>query len=317
MGVVGREAFEASVARVVAQVRDPKIGLHGPGTMSWRISREPVVFLGGGAAALLQLAHPFVGYAVAEHSRTQSDPVGRFQRTFEYVYAIVFGDLEHALQASRRVRMMHERISGVIGHDGGAYVAGQPYAANDEDALLWVHATLIHTAVQVYERAVAPLDRRDKERYWDESKRFAGLFGLAPDRLPRRWTDFESYFHDTVASDAIVVMPPAAELCRFLFRPKNAGARPFTHWYRAMTASLLPTKVREQYGLPHGAAERALTASSLRAARLGVPLLPRRAREVPAYVEARHRLAGRPRSDRFGRALEEAVLKAIRPAPAR
>jgi hypothetical protein len=46
-------------------------------------------------------------------------------------------------------------------------------------------------------------------------------------------------------------------------------------------------------------------------------VLPRRAREVPAYVEARHRLAGNPQPDRFGRALESAVLRAIRPAPVR
>lgn len=317
MGVVDREAFEASVAEVVAQVRDPKVGLHGPGTISWRISREPAVFLGGGAAALLQLAHPFVGYAVAEHSKTQSDPVGRFQRTFEYVYAIVFGDLERALQASRRVRVVHEHIHGVLGEDVGRYRAGEPYAANDEDALRWVHATLIHTAVRVYERTVAPLEPRDKDRYWQESKRFAGLFGLASDRLPRCWDDFEAYFRETVASDAIAVAPPAAELARFLFRPKHAGAVPFTRWYRATTAMLLPRKLRDQYALPFGPAERALVGASLRVARAGIPLLPRRAREVPAYVEARHRLAGAPRPDRVGRALEDVVLRAIRPAPVR
>lgn len=317
MGVVGREAFEASVADVVAAVRDPKLGLHGPGTISWRISREPIVFLGGGAAALLQLAHPFVAYAVAEHSKTQTDPVGRFQRTFEYVYAIVFGDLEHALRASRRVRMMHERIVGTLGEDAGRFRAGDAYAANDEDSLLWVHATLTHTAVRVYERAVSPLDPRDKERYWQESKRFAGLFGLRADRIPSTWVEFEDYFRETVASDAIAVTRPAFDIARFLFRPKNAGAIPFTRWYRAMTAGLLPRKLRREYALPYGPAERALLATSLRAVRLGAPVLPRRAREVPAYVEARHRLAGNPQPDRFGRALESAVLRAIRPAPVR
>ena len=317
MGIVSREAFDASVAEVVAAVRDPKIGLHGPGTMSWRISREPIVFLGGGAAALLQLAHPFVAYAVAEHSKTQSDPVGRFQRTFEHVYAIVFGDLEHAVRSASRVRFVHERIAGTIGEDVGRFRVGDPYAANDEDSLLWVHATLTHTAVHVYERAVKPLEARDKERYWQESKRFAGLFGLRVDRVPSTWRDFEDYFQKTIASDTIAVTRPASEIARFLFRPKNTSAIPFTRWYRAMTAGLLPKKLRDQYALPYGPIERTLLATSLRAMRLGAPMLPRRAREVPAYVEARHRLAGDPHPDRLGRAFEGAVLRAIRPAPVR
>ncbi|MBX3252036.1 MAG: DUF2236 domain-containing protein [Myxococcales bacterium] len=314
MGVVGREQYEACVAWAKSEARGPKVGLHGPGTVTWRVSREPAVFLGGGAAALLQLAHPFVAYGVAEHSRTQTDPVGRFQRTFENVYAIVFGDLEGAVKASRRVRAIHERITGVLAEDAGRWRAGDRYAANDEDALLWVHATLIRTAVEVYERSIGRLSTTEKDRYWNESKRFAALFGLVPGRLPARYSDFVEYFEDTVRSDMIAVTQPAATLAAFLFTPRRPALGPFNHWYRAMTAGLLPETLRRQYRLRFGPVERAAFEASLRAARAGAPMLPRRAREMPAYVEARRRIAGRAQSDRVGRALEGVILRAVRPA---
>ena len=36
--------------------------------MMWRVNRESVLLLGGRAALLLQLAHPLVAAAVADHS---------------------------------------------------------------------------------------------------------------------------------------------------------------------------------------------------------------------------------------------------------
>jgi uncharacterized protein (DUF2236 family) len=117
--IVGRQDFERAIARVREGVKDPAAGLYGPGTMTWRISRESVVFLGAGRAALLQLAHPYVAHAIAQHSETKRDPVGRFNRTFSNVYGMVFGDLDTAVAAARRVRGVHDRIQGPIDEDVG------------------------------------------------------------------------------------------------------------------------------------------------------------------------------------------------------
>ena len=38
--------------------------------------------LGAGRALLLQLAHPYVAAAIAEHSRALADPIGRFHRSY-------------------------------------------------------------------------------------------------------------------------------------------------------------------------------------------------------------------------------------------
>src|SRR5512145_2531502 len=148
---VTRADLEAKIDQVRAAVRDPRAGLYGPGSVSWKVNREGAVMLGGGRAALLQLAHPYVAHAVDQHSATRTDPLGRFQRTFDNVFAMVFGDWDTAVKCSRRVHAIHSRISGEISEDVGAFRKGAHYDANDESALMWVHATLLAGALEAYE----------------------------------------------------------------------------------------------------------------------------------------------------------------------
>src|SRR5687768_13655615 len=114
MAVVTREEHEASLAALAREVSDPHHGILGPRSVAWKLGGDLAVFLGGGRAALLQLAHPMVAYAVDHHSRTRADVVGRFQRTFRNVFAMVFGDLDAAFIAARRVHAIHSTIHGTI-----------------------------------------------------------------------------------------------------------------------------------------------------------------------------------------------------------
>jgi uncharacterized protein (DUF2236 family) len=50
------------------------LGLTGPGSVTWRVSRERVVPPGGLSALLLRLAHPLVAAGVAEHSSFKMIP---------------------------------------------------------------------------------------------------------------------------------------------------------------------------------------------------------------------------------------------------
>src|SRR3989440_9384676 len=51
-----------------------EVGLFGPGSLTWRVNREGVLLLGGGAALVLQVAHPLVAAGVEEHSNYREDP---------------------------------------------------------------------------------------------------------------------------------------------------------------------------------------------------------------------------------------------------
>ena len=112
MGTVSESAFANLVEEVSASCGGAELGLFGPTSVSWRVARESVIFVGGGRAALLQLAHPYVAHAVDQHSATRSDPIGRFNRTFTSVFAMIFGDLEHAVSAAYRVRAIHDSVNG-------------------------------------------------------------------------------------------------------------------------------------------------------------------------------------------------------------
>lgn len=298
---VTRSDLERCIERVKGSVTDPRAGLYGPGTMSWHIGREGVVFLAGGAASLLQLAHPFVAYGVDEHSATREDTFGRFLRTFENVYAMIFGPLDRAIAASRRVHTVHERVTGVIGEAAGPWSAGSRYEANDEGALFWVQATLIMNAIRSYELVVAPLSLAEKDAYLRESRRFALLFGLDESHVPPDFTAFERYYEDMISSGTIVVTRPAREMARFLLTPPHPALGPVWKWFTVMTAALLPEPVRKGFSLPHGPIEAKAVRASIAALRRTYPHLPEHVRHVPAYTEAERRLSlppGDPRASR-------------------
>src|SRR6202161_829727 len=84
----------------------PAEGIFGPASISWRINRESALFLAAGRAALLQLAHPWVANAIAQHSRTLDDPIGRFHHTFRVMFTMSFGSLEQAFDAARRLHRL-------------------------------------------------------------------------------------------------------------------------------------------------------------------------------------------------------------------
>lgn len=288
--VVSRSDLERSLERVRAAVGDPKAGIHGPGSLSWELAKEGALFLGGGRAALLQLAHPFVAYAVRDHSHTKADPRRRFIRTFENVWAMTFGDLDQAFRAARRVHQVHSRITGVIGEEIGSYREGTVYQANQADALLWVYATLAGTTVQVYELVVGRLGREEKERYYQETKLFAYLFGIPDSIIPADWPGFTHYMETMLASTRIAVAPPAVEVARFVLQSPHPLLIPVAGWYKVVTAGLLPNRLGRQFGLRFGPADRVLFQTSIRLLHTLLRALPGRLRYLPAYVAAQRRL---------------------------
>lgn len=284
--------LEARLARLRASVADPRAGLFGPGSHVWAINREAVIFLGGGRAALLQLAHPFVAQAVDTHSATRTDMAGRFARTFEHVFAMVYGDLDAACTAARRVHAIHRRITGTLADDVGPYAAGTPYAANLPDALLWVHATLWDTSVQVYELVVGPLSGDVKAAYYEETKRFAALFGIPDDVVPPDWKAFRRYVDGMLASPAITPSRSARALAHFLLRPPGTWIGPVWDWYAAVTARLLPPRLRDGFELAYGWREQALAEASLAGLWASWWTLPGRVRYLPAWRDGARRAAG-------------------------
>jgi uncharacterized protein (DUF2236 family) len=293
-GIVSEADLEHELNMVRSAAAGGRAGIFGPSSVIWRIDREAVVFLGAGRALLLQLAHPWVAAAIAQHPQSLKDPIGRFHRTFSIVFTMVFGTTGQALAAARRLHRRHTTISGTLGENVGAFAAGSPYYANDIAALRWVHATLVDTALLAYQLVNPPLSAPDRERYHADARLFAALFGIPQSALPQSWADFARYFDDMFSSDTIAVGRAARTIATELFC--GAGTSPRApSWYRALTASLLPPRLRDAFELPYGPSELRSVERVLTVFRHVHPWMPARLRYVAPYHEALARLAGRNR----------------------
>jgi len=283
---------EGLLAGVARRAAGPVAGVFGPESATWRINRESALFLGSARAALLQVAHPWVAAALADHSKVLDRPIERFHNTFRVVFTLVFGRLDQALNAARHLHGLHTRIGGRMREDVAGYRTGSRYEANEQAALKWVYATLIETAVLAYECAMGPLDGVERERYYAETKTLAALFGIAAEALPGTWEDFVAYNRAMHESDALGVSDGGRTIGRNLMEGAGSWIR-LPRWYKALTAMWMPARFREEFGLAYGPEEQ-------RAADRALRMLPGVYRRLPGAVrftgpwhEAQARLNGR------------------------
>jgi len=296
LDTVATEDLERALALVSAGMLDSRSGVFGPRSITWRVDREAVVFIGAGRALLLQLAHPWVAAAIDQHSRAFADPIGRFHRTFGVVFAIVFGDLAESLAAARRLHRRHAAITGTLPAAAGPFAAGSAYFANSVPALRWVWATLIDTALLAYELAQPPLSEDERDRYCAEGRLFASFFGIPQSCLASSWGSFSAYVDEMVESDTLTVTPSARAMAHRLLDGADVWF-PIPPSYKALTARLMPPSLRDAFGLPYGETERRAARQLSAWLQRVYPLLPKRLRYVGPYHEAAARLAGKPRPD--------------------
>lgn len=204
-----------------------------------RVNAEPAVALGAGRALLLQLAHPAVAHGVQDHSDFKRNPFKRLQGTLEAMYAAVFGTEELAAGVGRRVRWIHD------------FVTGPDYRANEPANLLWVHATLLDTAIGCYERFVEPLTPAQRATYYEEMTRVAARFGLRRADQPADHEAFRRYFDETVAG--LEVTEVGRDLAGFILDPAlplrlHAPMRPLLRFNRTLTLGMLPPALRSSFG---------------------------------------------------------------------
>jgi uncharacterized protein (DUF2236 family) len=301
-GIVTEADLEAQLTIVQSAAAGGPAGIFGPESVIWRVDREAAVFLGAGRALLLQLAHPRVAAAIAEHSRTLADPIGRFHRTFNIAFTMVFGTTSQAIAAARHLHHRHAAVSGTLTESSGAFAAGSKYWAIDVAALRWVQATLTDTALVAFELVNPPLSVEDREGYYAESRLSAALFGIPQDAMPQSWADFVGYVDAMFATDNLAVSGAARRIAAELFSGAATRWR-IPSWYRALTARLLPSRLREEFGLPYGPSERRSAQRALTALQYLYPRMPTRLRYVAPYHEALARLRGRGRPDSLTRAL--------------
>jgi uncharacterized protein (DUF2236 family) len=265
-----------------AAAGDP--GLFGPGSMSWRVDGEVVVLAGGSCALLMQLAHPAVAAGVAQHSDFKADPFARLRRTLNASYAIVFGSTPRADAALRRMNAIHAVVRGRVPE------SGKPYRATDSGLLLWVHATLVDTAIRVYDRYVSPLSPQEQQAYHAESRQIAIRLGVPEESVPLSLVELRAEMARLIADGTVSVGPTARSLAPAVLYP--AVFPPRLAWDAAhlISFSVLPSAIRRGYGIPWSRRRQAGMQRLAVASRRLLPMVPATLRRVPQARSAERRV---------------------------
>jgi len=270
-------------------------GLFGPASVTWPVMAEPALIAAGGAALLLQMAHPLVAQGALDHSMFAADPWGRLERTMGWVTEVAFGSTTEAERACERVNRIHVSIGGDLPSENAtkAVSAHARYTALDAGLLLWVHASLLDTMLRAYELMVRPLSREQRDRFVREWNEVGRRLEIPPEQLWSTAADLRAYVDRTIAGGDALPGAGSREVARTVLHPPIDRARRRAAFTAAafVTVGLLPDPVRAAYGIPwsraHAAAHR-IACAALRGAARVIPDVHRRS---PVYDFAMRRAA--------------------------
>ena len=260
-------------------------GLFGPDSISWRIDREVLVLAGGSCALLMQLAHPAVAAGVAEHSDFRADPFARLRRTLTASYAVVFGTTPRAERAMSRMNAIHASVAGVVPE------TGEPSSALDPELLLWVHATLVDTALRVYHHFVAHLSDEEKEAYHSEARQIAIRLGAADASLPQTLAGLRAEMDRMIGGGEVRVSATARSLAPAVLYPSPFPPRVVWDLAHLVSLSVLPPAIRRGYGIKWSPGRDRGVERLAAASRRLLPFVPDLLRHVPTARAAEARLA--------------------------
>ncbi len=207
-----------------------------------RVHGDSAMFVGGIRALLLQSLHPLAMAGVAAHSGYRGDPWGRLQRTSYFLGVTTFGRESDAQAAIRRVKAVHERVTGTAPD-------GRRYAASDPHLLAWIHIAEVDSFLRAHSRFGArPLDQAGRDGYVADMARIGTELGVQhPPRTEAELADRIRQYRPELRGT-----PQARSAARFLLLspPLPVVARAPYGVLAAAATSLLPGWARRPLYLP-------------------------------------------------------------------
>ena len=207
-------------------------GLFGPGSAVWQVHGCIATLVGGVRALLLQAAHPAPLSGVAEHSRYESDPLGRLAGTTRWLTVTTFAATEVIDREAARVNAMHDHVKGEFknkqGHD-------QSYKAKDPRFLLWVHCAFTDSFLKAHLALGYPIDQ-GADTYVAQWSKSAIPLGLT--NAPMSVAELEAALDDFRKND-LANVARTAEVVRFILNPPFNGAGAF--FYKIISNAAIAT----------------------------------------------------------------------------
>jgi uncharacterized protein (DUF2236 family) len=236
-----------------------------------RINSERIVVLGWSRAILLQVAHPLIAAGVTEHSSFRGGVVQaavRLHHTVSAMLSLMFGQPDQRAEAVRRIRKIHTTVHGTLASGCGRFPAGTPYSAEDPALLLWVHATLIDSTADIFQRVVAPLTSADLDAACVEAAPLLHELGGDERTTPMTWAALQRYLSSVYDGRILAVSEQARALGTAVLSPRAGGIPvPLTGLQQLLTVGLLPPELRHAYGFTWSASRQRRFERTIRALR--------------------------------------------------
>ena len=178
----------------------------------WKVHGNLGTLVGGVRALLLQAAHPAPLAGVAQHSRYETDPMGRLAGTTRWLTITTFGSKEIIEREAKRVNAMHSKVSGDYTNKSGVH---SNYRAQDSRFLLWVHCAFTDSFIKSHLALGYPLPDGPDEyvREWANSAIPLGLTAA-----PKSIAELEATFKDFRTND-LGRTEKTLEVVRFILKP--------------------------------------------------------------------------------------------------
>jgi uncharacterized protein (DUF2236 family) len=241
-------------------------GLFGPESVTWRVMNSRIMWVAVVRALYLQALHPRVIRGTLQNAATITEPVdawARLRRTRKFIETRTFGTIAEAERAGRRVRKIHEPLTGTD-PDGTRYRVDEP------ELLLWVHCGEVASCADVARRSRLPFSAADLDAFVDEQRTSAELIGVDRAAAPASMAELDAYYQEI--SPRLYACDEARQALRLALHPPvpdgnrllKLGLPPVS----ALAFSTLPRWARRMYGRPSGPLSDMAATAGLRAARL-------------------------------------------------
>lgn len=218
------EQFAKNIQELKEGVSNPEHGLFGPDSIIWKvvgINGEPLTFV---PMSYLQLAEPVATQGVYERSSLLTDYFNRIRETAKYVYDVIYAPFPQVERIAFGIYKGHSKITGVMPETVGRNRKLTRYRALDPEALLWIHTTRIMAWLEAYDMLErAPLSEREREQFYQESKKFGIIFGIPKEILPETFDDFYAYYQYMLRSDRLAVGSAAKKINEIMSEKMQAA----------------------------------------------------------------------------------------------
>lgn len=264
--------------------------VHPPQSATWQVHIDRSMWIGGVRGLMLQALHPIAMRGVWQNSDFQNDPIGRLQRTADFVGVVTWGTPEEADRLGRKVRGIH-RMLRIKDPD-----TGRTHRVDDPELLLWVHCAEVFSYLDVARRGGLRLTGAQADRYLAEQRRSATYVGLHEEDVPGSVAEMEAYF--AAMRPRLKVTPEARSTVRFLLWPKLpremrwlAAGKPVYLPFGALCYYALPAWARAMYGILPEIPEPVVTAA-LRSFRLTMNAMPEKIHDLSFQQATKDMLEG-------------------------